>query len=241
MERLYLIFSFIFSPYLQSYLFILSYQVTWLRSSTVLCHSIYQSANTWLVHAFHYYVIDPWSTSRFTHVYLLVYIVGLVAYLSLVLFSWSLHQPVWALVNKDLLSSFLFSFVSLRHPLSAFALWLLCSNRRIRLSSPRLLTTTKLISLSLPQHSTPLPTSISMFPFTHRRRADQQRDTLTISISCWIFESPFPNEIYSVLFIALTWCLWNSPFWYALVAVDHGIFIFLTIMIPVSCVLHLCN
>ena len=75
------IISFIFS--LQSYLFILSYQVTWLRSSTVLHHSIYQSANTWLVHAFHYYIIDPWSASHFTHVYLLVYIVGLVAYLSL--------------------------------------------------------------------------------------------------------------------------------------------------------------
>ena len=72
-----------FSPYLQSYLSILSYQVTWLHSSAVLRRSISQSANTWLVHAFHYYIIDPRSASRFTHVYLLVYIVGLVAYLYL--------------------------------------------------------------------------------------------------------------------------------------------------------------
>ena len=35
--------------------------------------SVYQSANIWLVHVFHYYVIDPRSASRVTHVFLLVY------------------------------------------------------------------------------------------------------------------------------------------------------------------------
>ena len=79
----YLIISFYLIYFLQSYLIFLSYQVTWFCSSTVLCHSAYQSSNSLLVHVFHTYIINPQSASCFTHVFLLVYIVSLVAYLYL--------------------------------------------------------------------------------------------------------------------------------------------------------------
>ena len=73
----------------------------------------------------------------------------------------------------------------------------------------------------------PLPAWISMnliyLPLSHSSTINM----LTISISCWIFIFPSPNKTYSVLFIALTWCLCDLPFWYMWVAIDSSIFIYL--------------
>ena len=69
MEQLYLIFFLIYNLISLSYL---------IKSHDSAAPQYYAAAyishpNSWLVHAFHTYVINPWSTSHFTHVFLLVY------------------------------------------------------------------------------------------------------------------------------------------------------------------------